>query len=225
MNCRAFQKNLEDYLQNGLDFAGRFGMERHARQCIHCGKEMADAQHLSRLVQGLERVKAPANFESSVLNEIGARKLRRTFLPFGRFMVFGFDVSAWRKYALAVSAIVALGLGSFYWYNHHASDPPQAPSWTSNNPANLDLDALEYGNENSSANPALFQQGPVLRTDPRFNPLRGELSVKYQTSESDYGEYTIIGPDNLPMVIPLPNTIKVEIHPPSEEFFIRNVSH
>ncbi|MEJ2246449.1 MAG: hypothetical protein P8Y80_10290 [Acidobacteriota bacterium] len=224
MNCRTFQKNLEDYLQNGLDFAGRFGMERHARQCIHCGKEMTDAQHLSRLVQGIERIKAPANFESSVLNEIGKRKLRRSFLPFGWFMVFGLNMLAWRKYALAASAIVAVGLGSFYWYSHQTSDAPQAPSWTSNIPDNLDLDALEYSNDNS-VNSAITPEVSVPRVDPRFNPLREELSVNYQTNESDYGEYTIIGPDNLPMVIPLPNTIKVEIHPPSEEFFIRNVSH
>ena len=218
MNCRTFRINLEDYLQDGLDFTGRFGMERHARQCIHCGKEMADAQNLSRLVQGLERVKAPANFESSVLNEIGARKLRRSFFPSMRFMAFGFDMPAWHKYALAASALVALGLGVLYWQGHNSADP----SWTSNNPVDLNLTVQEDNIDNAAVNSAL---PPAFQTNPRFNRLGEGLSVNYQASESDYGEYTVIGPDNHPMVIPLPNTIKVEIRPPSEEYFIRNVSH
>jgi len=225
MNCSTFQKNLEDYLQEGLDFTGRFGMERHARQCIHCGKEMADAQDLSRLVQGLERVKAPANFESSVLNEIGARKLRRSFFPFRRFMAFGLDLPAWRTYALAATALVAFGFGFLYWQSHQSTDPSQSHSWTSNDPAGLGLDALQNSNGNSTANSAISQEPPAFQTDLRFNRSEEGLSVDYQASESDYGDYTVIGPDNHPMVIPLPNTIKVEIRPPSEEYFIRNVSH
>jgi hypothetical protein len=227
MNCRTFQRNLEDYLENGMDFAGRFGMERHARQCIQCGKEMADAQHLSRLVQGLDRVKAPANFESSVLNEIGARRLRRRLPGFRRFLAFGFDMPSWRKYALAASCLIALGLGFLYWHNRGASNPSQDPAWTANSPVDrIDIETLNKGNGYSAENPAIFPEDSAARTDARFDRLSREgLFVNYHTSESDYGEYTVIGPDNHPMVIPLPNTIKVEIRPPSEEYFIRNVSH
>ena len=60
MNCRTFQKNLEDYLADGLDFAGRFGMERHARQCISCGKEMC---------QNCWRGVAPSTSAASYMSE------------------------------------------------------------------------------------------------------------------------------------------------------------
>jgi len=225
MNCRTFGKNLEDYLENGLDFAGRFGMERHAQQCIHCGKEMGDAQSLSRQVHELDKVKAPLDFEASVLNEIGKRKLGRRLPMFRRVFAFGFDMQPWRKYAFAASTLVALGLGSLYFYNLRTSNPSQDPAWTSNNPAILDVETIGESSLDSAANSIASPVDTSFSTDPRFNQLGEGLSVNYHTSESDFGEYTIIGPDNHPIVIPLPNTIKVEIQPPSEEYFIRNVSH
>ena len=74
MDCRKFHGNFEDYLEGGLDFAGRFGMERHAQQCIVCGKKLAAAQRLRAMARELQRVQAPLNFESSVLNEIARIK-------------------------------------------------------------------------------------------------------------------------------------------------------
>ena len=52
MDCRTFNKKLEDYLEGGLDFPGRFGMERHAGHCFACGKTVADAQKLNPVNQG-----------------------------------------------------------------------------------------------------------------------------------------------------------------------------
>ncbi|MBN2242232.1 MAG: hypothetical protein JW793_06040, partial [Acidobacteria bacterium] len=127
MNCRTFQKNLEDYLENSLDFAGRFGMERHARQCIRCGRELADAQNLSRMVRGLDRVKAPQDFETAVLSEIGRRKLRSRFPMLRRFLVFGFGMPSWKHYAWAASAVIVLGLGFLYWQNSTGRDRRPSP--------------------------------------------------------------------------------------------------
>jgi len=114
MNCRKFERNLEDYLQGGLDFAARFGMERHARQCVLCGKEMADAQRLSQMVRGLERVKAPPDFESSVLREIAKRR-SHGIVPFvRRFWIYGIEWPSWQKSALAALSLMILGIGTFY---------------------------------------------------------------------------------------------------------------
>lgn len=227
MNCRTFQKNLEDYLENGLDFAGRFGMERHARQCIHCGKELTDAQELCRLVQGLDKVKSPPDFESSVLNEIGRRKIRRRFSGYRRFLAFGFDMPSWRKYAMAASALVVLGLGALLLLNPGTPNLSQNFASMTDEPANnFDTAPAEITKYDSIPGLVTSSGNYFDEADGRVDRFSPEGSfVNYHTSESDYGEYTVMGPDNLPMVVPLPNTIKVEIRPPSEAFFIRNVSH
>jgi hypothetical protein len=60
MDCRKFHRDLEDYLEDGLDFSSRFGVERHAQQCIHCGKVLSNAQQLRRMTRQIEKVKAPS---------------------------------------------------------------------------------------------------------------------------------------------------------------------
>ncbi|MBN2318073.1 MAG: hypothetical protein JXR49_03315 [Acidobacteria bacterium] len=227
MNCRTFQKNLEDYLENSLDFAGRFGMERHARQCARCGREMAEAQHLSRLVRGLDKVKAPPNFESTVLNEIGARKLHSRFPMFRSFLVFGFDMVSWRHYALAASIVLMLGLGFLYWQNLEERNPSQPSTWTKADSINRpDIDGIEEGRVSSMANTLMPGEDTMHGTDSIFDNVSEEgLNVDYRSSESDYREYRAIGPDDLPMIIPLPDRIHMRVTPPAEEYFIRNVSH
>ena len=113
MNCRTFHRTLEDYLEGGLDFSGRFGMERHAQQCISCGKEMSDAQRLRRMVSELQRVKAPANFEASVLREIGMRKAHGRFSGFRSLWIYGFEWPSFRKLALASSCLADFVLWHF----------------------------------------------------------------------------------------------------------------
>jgi hypothetical protein len=227
MNCRTFQKNLEDYLENGLDFAGRFGMERHARQCARCGRELADARRLGRLVRGLDKVKAPPNFESDVLYEIGERKLHSRFPMLRSFLVFGFDMLSWKKYALAVSVVLILGLGFLYWKSLEGRNQSEPSTWTNadsvNRPA---VDRNEKSRVPSMANAGMPGENAGLATDRPFDTVSGEGSyVDYRASESDYREYRAIGPDNLPMIIPLPDRIHMRVTPPSEEYFIRNVSH
>ena len=198
MNCRTFQKNLEDYLENSLDFAGRFGIERHARQCARCGREMADAQRLSGLVRGLDKVKAPPNFESTVLNEIGAHKLHRRFPMLHSYLVFGFDMLSWRQYALAASVVLIFGMGFLYWQGLETRNPTRPAEWTD---AELSADSI-------------FDNAP-----------EEGLFVDYHAEESDYRDYRAIGSDNLPMIVPLPDRIHMQVTPPPEEYFIRNVSH
>ncbi|MBN2243716.1 MAG: hypothetical protein JW793_13605, partial [Acidobacteria bacterium] len=54
----------------------------------------------------------------------------------------------------------------------------------------------------------------------RKEPLPGT-----RAHEPEYREYRAIGPDNLPLIIPLPDRFHMQITPPPEEYFIRNVSH
>ena len=127
------------------------------------------------------------------------------------FLVFGFDMLPWRKYALAASVLVVLGLISLYWYNSGATDPSRNPAWTSNNPVDLDIGVSERDNGISNANSAIPQEDSTILTDAQFNQFLEGFFVNYQAVESDYGEYTAIGPDNLPMIVPLPNKIQMQV--------------
>jgi hypothetical protein len=227
MNCRTFQKNLEDYLESGLDFAGRFGMERHARQCFLCGKELENAERLRRLVRGLDRVRAPRNFESVVLNEIASQKLHSRFSMFRRFLVFGFGMPSWKTYALAASGILAVGLGFYYWQGHEVPGRSQVSPLAAVEPVKP-VDSAATGKTQFSPNgfPALPMQDTIVNMNGRMprTPMES-LYVDYQASPSDYREYRAVGPDNLPMIIPLPDRIQMQVSPPPEEYYLRNVSH
>ena len=110
MNCRDFYRNLEDYIDGELDFAGRFGMERHAEQCFACGKKLADARRLRLLTVSLARVKAPADFEARVRREIVLRKSQRILAPIRNRLAFGFE---WRRFAFPAAVCAALIFGIF----------------------------------------------------------------------------------------------------------------
>lgn len=226
MDCRTFQNQLEDYLENGLDFAGRFAMERHARHCVHCGRKMRDAQELSRLVHDLDRVKAPLDFESSVLDEIAARKLHRRFSLLGRLSVSGFDMRSWQKLALAVSGCIILGLGFLLWYGPGAMHSSRIGGGASNMPD--DPAYVETAERYAASSPAgsVAPSGNLAhRPEIWVERTRQGLSFQFQTYDTDYREYPAIGTDNLPMLVPLPNTIRMQVNLPSEEYYIKNVSH
>jgi hypothetical protein len=235
MNCRTFHRSLEDYLEDGLDFPGRFGMERHAQQCIGCGKVMADAQRLGRMVRELKRVKAPSNFEASLLEEIGKRKL--TFSRFRRLWIYGFEILSWRKLALASCSFAVLLLGAFYAYNyssfHTASRPspslqtsiPQAtpPAKTAKNSEIIVKNSLEKNPENRTVQSKIME-----KKAPAPQPIEiAEQEMIADQEEADYIEYLMMGPDNRPVTVrmPLPKEIRMQYGQPSEEYFIRNVSH
>jgi hypothetical protein len=112
MDCRKFHRILEDYLEDGLDFSGRFGMERHAQQCIGCGKVLSNAQQLRRMARQLDRVKAPGSFEADVLREIGRREARGRFFGLRRFWLYGFDPPSIRRWALVASCLAVLVIGA-----------------------------------------------------------------------------------------------------------------
>ncbi len=234
MDCRTFHKNLEDYLEGGLDFAGRFAMERHAQQCILCGKELSDAERLRRMVSELERVSAPSNFESSLINEIGRRKLHARISPIRRFRIFGLPQASWVKPALAAFGLVVLGMGILFVYRQPESAPPAAFS-----PGPEIIEKADMSNEKpigaaskvSGLPPA---EAPVKTEIPKAVEIPQESdppslkAVREQGSpEAEYVEYLIMGEDGRPVTIqlPMPRKIRMQYGQMSEEYFIRNVSH
>ncbi len=218
---------MEDYLENGLDFAGRFALERHADQCVHCNREMTAAKELGRRARALDRVQAPSDFEDKVLHEIAERKIRRRSPFIWRFSPFGLDLPVWQRYAMAASLLVLVGLGIFYWPVSNAIQQPQISSMPTGIPANsFDVETGEDNRAYLSTVPVLSSENTVRTpADVRTDQNRQGFYLRLKTNESDYGEYTAIGPDNLPMIVPLPNTIQMQVGLPSEEFYKTNISH
>ncbi len=229
MNCRAFHRNLEDYLENALDFPGRFGMERHAQQCIGCGKALADAQALGQMARSLKRVKAPADFEFSLLREIGSRKLNSRFSRFRRLWIYGFEPPSWRKLALACGGAIVLLLGMVYVFDRSTAHQP-VPQLSRAKPSMPQVSAPLQ----APAKPALIakisppadDKSPVKQPKKIIKKAEPPQPTDFINEEVfpdlqdvDYVEYLILGPGNRPV------TVRMPYGQPSEEYYIRNVSH
>ncbi len=232
MDCRSFNRKLEDYLQGGLDFPGRFGMERHARQCYACGKTVTDAQKLSRVARSLGRVRAPADFESALMARIQKEGLAHRHPWFWRFPLFWTDGWQWRLAVPGALALVVVGVGllvSLRWtgvdredgirVSRRDIDQPQAPQQLSTaGPAAVALPSTGLEGVPDLARP--------FRTGAAFSAQDSGLSIYAEpAAKANYVEYSIPGPDNRPIVMRLPKTIWMRYDQPSEEYYIRNVSH
>jgi hypothetical protein len=237
MNCRSFHQKLEDYLENSLDFSGRFGMERHAQQCISCGKDLQDAQQLRQNISELQRVKAPANFEASVMRKIAISKANDRFSGIRRFWNYGFEWPSWQKLALASSSLAVLGLAVFFASHRTIPEQAQAPARITAEPVKVAIQAKEV-KPNPVANiqaarvsvpkkhevveiPLLVSQVPPAALSKSDGPKDKEAM------DEDYVEYTMPGPDNRPVPVrmPLPKTIRMPYSQVSQEYFIQNESH
>lgn len=246
MNCRTFHRTLEDYLEGGLDFSGRFGMERHARQCLSCGKEISDAHQLRRMVSELKHVKAPADFETSVLREIGMRGAHGRLSGFRNLWMQGLEWPSFRKLALASSCLAILCFGIFYAshktvFNQAPTSPQiagaratiavEAKEAESSFGTNL---ATRMPNKPAAAGPlksakSAKRVGPpaILKQEPVIDSMAAEVRDMQEEQDMDYVEYTMPGPDNrpVPVRLPLPKTIPMRYGQMSIEYFIQNVSH
>jgi hypothetical protein len=227
MDCRTFHRNLEDYLQGGLDFAGRFGMERHAQQCFDCGKEMTDAQNLRRMAAGLVRVKAPANFEAAVAQAIVRRRTQGFLHRFRNYWSYSFEWPSWQRMALATSVLVLLGFGLFYPVHRDVLQPAAPLAAVEPLPATSPEKTEPVKTLKTSA-----AQSPEMAEvrDPMLEDADSEL----QTSEvmpdrglprMESADYLLVGPGNQSKPERMPNRIYMRYGPPSQEAFILNVSH
>ena len=237
MNCRTYRKNLEDYLEGGLDFPGRFGMERHAKECICCGKELSDTQKLRTMARELRRVAAPSDFEAEVRRRIHAAGRRSRFRSFVQNWV---NFPAPRVLALSASTLVILaGLGFFASYRYLRKDiPAVAPVATISKPepsttpqmiaspqANVELvksaAVAKSKNKQEKAPLALI---PRHREDDDSTLVNPE-PVYAEAADQDVVGLPVPGPDSSQHIMLLPKALKVRNQPPSEDYFIRNVSH
>jgi hypothetical protein len=232
MDCRTFQRNLEDYLEGGLDFPGRFGMERHARQCLCCEQELAGAQKLGQMARELKRVSAPPNFEAEVLSRIRARGMRSQFPSLWRFWIYGLDYAPWRLAALGAVALVFLGFGiltATHWIrrDNAAQDSLIAnrTAPTVSSPENSPLDSAGDPVAPPSLDPRILAPVSLEPSRTRGGYTGEDQGFSGLIEPSDYVDYLVPGPGDRPIVVRLPKTIRMQYGQPSEDYFIRNVSH
>ena len=220
MDCRTFRGRLEDYLEGGLDFPGRFGMERHAQQCFSCGKMVADAQELSRKVHECKRVSAPPGFETAVMKRIqdaaAGRRFRHPFLSWD----WGFARAPWRLLAAGASSIALLGLGIFFTLRVAPHARPEAEGVVASPPPARPAPAVQSTNPPRRAD---LSQQKSLEAMMRNVPDLPIESV--ESSDSEYVELLIPDAGGRMRVVRLPATIRMRYGQPSEQYFIRNVSH
>jgi anti-sigma factor RsiW len=234
MDCRTFRRNLEDYLDGGLDFPGRFGVERHAQQCLGCGKDLADAQKLSRLTRELARAQAPADFEARVHRLLRSRGLQRR-PKLWELQHFWWERMPSRSWAWGTVALLLLVGGIFYSANRVPFDhAPSAPSLTAGS-LPPEADKPTVASRPTAVRPAavppeiLPESAAHLYPSPTPNgpfTLESDTPVwSIEPADSEYVEYVVPAAGGQRLVMRLPKTIRMRHGQPSEEYFIRNVSH
>jgi hypothetical protein len=237
MDCRTYRKNFEEYLEGGFDFPGRFGMERHAKECICCGKQLSDAQKLRTMAHELRRVTAPPDFEAEVLRRIRAEGRRRRFWSFAQNWA---DMPFRRGFAFSASALVILAaLGFFVSYRYLRNDIPAAspiasiskpePSATPQMAANPQTDVVPAKSA-SVAKPSKKQERASLALIPQHragddSSLSNREPVYAEAADQDVVGLPVPGPDSSQHIMLLPKSLRVRNETPSEDYFIRNVSH
>jgi len=237
MDCRTFHRKLDDYLQSGMDFAGRFGVERHAQQCLACGKSLKDAVRLNQMAREMRRVQAPPDFESALLARIQAVKVQRRSSRLWKLWVFGLEQVSWGPVAIgtASAALVVLAvfvfvrngdMGGLAWSRRPAAPPV------------LEAPAAEDAAATSSARaPSRYGPGSVSSEilDPQILPV-GDARSRYFLGEdwttryldpADMGfvEYPLPGGGEQQLIMRLPRSIRLRYGQASRDYFIRNVSH
>jgi hypothetical protein len=248
MNCRTFHKKLEDYLQGGLDFSNRFAIERHAQQCISCGKDLADAVELRRMALDLKQVEAPADFESALLDKIGMYKAHSRFPGIRRFWVYGPEWLSWRNLMIASSGMAVLVLGILVSSRRTVLNPPPPSSMVFNQPekveekvnhplaakAALDLPELSRAARNAQSDLGMLIKNGIAKIENKIQNVKAR-PVSFGIGESESVDAQKgPAPDILKLIATesgirpmpmLPKMIWIQYRPASEEYFIQNVSH
>jgi hypothetical protein len=228
MDCRTFHRKLEDYLEGGLDFPARFGVERHAKQCYACEKDVTEAMRLRRMARELERVAAPPNFETALLAKIQAGKLQHRFWHLQNLWFYGFEEFRWRL-AGATALITICIVSGVYYLNfgtgtNQATALQAAASRSSSQlldantvpPAQADFDLAGVSARNIPA--SKLSQPVLLGRDPWTTPF-------VDPDDSDYVQVLVPVSDGRQLIMQLPKTIHMRYGPPSRDYFLRYVSH
>jgi hypothetical protein len=227
MDCRSFQKGLEDYREGTLDFPTRYGMERHAQQCFLCGKDLRDAEALGQASRVLHRVSAPPDFETAVLSRIYRQTSKRVGLA-RRFRLYSFD---WHSPAMltgGVLCLVVVAFGVLFSINGlspETSSPgpviatrqpsPAVPSSTEK----ISIDPSQI----PTVVPATSELKIVKKVSDKRQPTERHSEKPVWTpmqtdqSETEFTEYVVPGPGNRQLIMRLPKTIRMQYAQASEE--------
>jgi hypothetical protein len=224
-----FHKNLEDYLQDGLDFSHRFAIERHARECFSCRKDLAGAIELRRMALDIKQVKAPADFEIALLDKIGRCKAHSRLSVFRRIWFYGPDWLSWKKLMIASSSLAVLVLGIITASHWKAMNSVLPPPIAVNHPDKEVKEKAEASIElpRAVANKLKSFSMPSIRNTPKPVPvsLMGELDNS-GVPAPDYFRVVVAGSDVRPEPVRmLPKKIRLQYIPASEEYFLYYVSH
>jgi hypothetical protein len=208
-------------------------MERHAQQCIACGKDMADAQRLRGMVSELERVKAPESFEASVINEIAKRRLNVRAAGVRRFWIYGYEGALWRKLALASSSLAVVAIGAFIFFNLTGSGQDVAAPVAMEEPGELKAGADAMQNAGMGAGVPSMEQIRSSEVSKAANAAMmpavagREFFPEVDAADADFVEQLIQGGDGRPVTVtlPMPRKIYLQYNQTPDEYFIQNISH
>jgi len=232
MDCRSFHKRLEDYLEGGMDFPARFGMERHAKQCYACEKHVADALRLRQRARELARVAAPVDFESALLAKIQVEKARHRFWKLDSLLLYGFErISRRAAVATAAAAVLIAGTAITLWLGpgYFRTDPAQVTGGAQLEPGYPgEGEALQAGAARLA--PARWGDSAVMGGSVTLGASglfsRDNWAIPYaEPGDSEYFEFLVPVSGERQLIMRLPKTIRMRYDQPSREFFIRNVSH
>ncbi len=228
MDCRTFHRKLEGYLEGGMDFSARFGMERHAKQCLACEKDIRQAMKLRRLAQGLERVAAPQNFEAALLERIRLASPRNRSGVLRSLWIYGFEGFRWR--AAGVTALVTVCVVGGLYYLHFGRDLGRGAALQAslNSPSSQQdaRDLASTSNEQGSTVNGLAEIDPAGGVRSPGPTGQNVFATPFsQVSDSDFIEVSVPGPDGRQLIMRLPKTIRMEYGRPTRDYYLRYVSH
>src|SRR5436309_13231714 len=129
-DCKAYRSEMEESANVQSDAA-----RTHAESCSACGEFLRARESLRRLVGGLEKVEAPADFEFRLRARMAARRGTRGGRPFaGRGNLYGFGAVAAALCFLAVSASLYFWQGQRLRPRDEARDSARAEVATESRP-------------------------------------------------------------------------------------------
>jgi hypothetical protein len=228
MDCRTFHRKLEDYLEGGLDFPARFGMERHAKQCLACEKDISTALNLRQMAREMQRTSAPPDFENSLLARIQVEKARRHFWQVRDLWLFGFDGFSWRVAGVTALATMLMVGGLTYYLSVTGTDRSNAPQIAAGDVTKSPSARSAAATPIAAGMTEGVPRGGVSSLNVgRLSSLFTDSWVTPYADPSDSGFVDILVPvsGDRQLIMQLPRTIRMRFDQPSREHFIRNVSH
>src|SRR5947209_16472485 len=144
-DCKTYRSEIEESA-DGLSDAAR----AHSESCPACGEFRRVSESLRRLVGGLERVEAPADFEFRLRARMASQRGTRGGRPFaGRMNLYGFGAVAAALCFLAVSASLYFWQGRRLTPRDGARDNARAEVITESGPPHVAVNIKQ----STTANP------------------------------------------------------------------------